>query len=100
MSAPIAWSFLVDADEASYLPNCQTNLAIDLHALSQLSCNIISHRALYNRRNLLHYLIPQILGAFLTMKKIIFFVDIEQRLFLNNVKVESFVQCRNGGIMY
>ena len=78
MSAPIAWSFLVDADEASYLPNCQTNLVIDLHALSQLSCNIISHRALYNRRNLLHYLIPPFYVLFITMKKITLFVVIEQ----------------------
>ena len=30
---------LVEGDEGSYLPNCQSNLVIALHALSLLFCN-------------------------------------------------------------
>ena len=32
------WSSLVEGDEELYLPNCQTNLVIALHALSLLFC--------------------------------------------------------------
>ena len=34
-------------DEGSYLPNCQTNFVIVLHALSTLFCNFINKTA-YN----------------------------------------------------
>ena len=34
-----AWSSLVEGDDGSYLPNCQSNLVIALHALSLLFCN-------------------------------------------------------------
>ena len=54
----------------------------------------LDHQALYNRRNFLHYLIPppfQVL--FVTLKKI-FCLLMLNRLFLNNVNVESFVKCR------
>ena len=52
---------------------------------------VIVHRALYNRRNFLHYIIPPpILGAFYNKEKI-FCLLILNRLFLNYVKVESFV---------
>ena len=48
------------------------------------------HRGLYNRRNFLLCVIPPILGAFYNNEKICFLL-ILNRLFLNNVKVESFV---------
>ena len=38
------------------------------------------HRALYNRRNFLHYNIPPILGAFYNNEKIILFIVIEQAI--------------------
>ena len=52
-------------------------------------------RCLGNRRNSLHYTIhhPSIFGAFYNHEKI-FCLLILKRLFLNNVKAESFAQCR------
>ena len=40
-----AWSSLVEGDEGSYLPNCQTNLVIALHALFLLFCIFINTTA-------------------------------------------------------
>ena len=64
------------------------------------------HRALYNRRNFLHYIIPPFYVLFIIMKKNILLIVLN-RLFLDNVKVEAFVyaekilyviKCiRNGG---
>ena len=50
-------------------------------------------RALFNWRNFLHDLIPPFLGAFYNYEKNILFLKLN-RLFLNNIKFESFVQCR------
>ena len=32
----------MEGDEGTYLPNCQSNLVIALHALSLLFCNLIN----------------------------------------------------------
>ena len=39
---------------------------------------VIEHRALYNRRNSLHYTIPPILGAFYSNDNRILFTDLKQ----------------------
>ena len=39
------WSSLIEGDEGSYLPNCNSNLVITLHELSLLFCNFINTSA-------------------------------------------------------
>ena len=41
----LPWSSLVEGDEGSNLPNCQTNLVIALHAVSLLFCKVINTAA-------------------------------------------------------
>ena len=40
-----SWSSLVAGNEGSYLPNCQTNIVIVLHALYIFFCNFINTTA-------------------------------------------------------
>ena len=39
------WTSVVEGDEGSYLPNCQTNLLIALYKLSLLFCKLINTTA-------------------------------------------------------
>ena len=54
--------------------------ALRLLVNNVLVIEILTHRALYNRRNFLHYIIPPILGAFYNKEKNILFIDIEQTI--------------------
>ena len=39
LSRPWAWRSLVEGDEGSYMPNCQSSLVIVLHAMTLLFCD-------------------------------------------------------------
>ena len=74
---------------------------------ASFQCNLFMHRALYNRRNFLHYLIP-ILGAFynnknyLLISNICYFSMISKLnyLFIAEKILYVIKRLRNGGIMY
>ena len=51
MNCELAWSSLVEGDEGSFLPNCQANLVIALHALSILFWHFINTTAYHLGRN-------------------------------------------------
>ena len=51
-----SWSSLVKGDEVSYLPNCQTNLVIALHAPSLLFWHFINTTSYHIRAFISHFL--------------------------------------------
>ena len=74
--------FLVIMTPGSFvLPGVSTFLIVDRSQVQMpLHRDVMSHRALNNWRNFLHYLIPPILGAFYNNEKIILFIVIEQAI--------------------